>query len=366
MRVLLAVLLCACASSSGPAPPATPRPQEGQPLEEWLLQQMDRDPTVRDRLDEVLQPLARRIVFDRRRREVRLLPRDLPEDSLLRYSANAQKDAAGELAGDGEDLALYLSSGGAYNVVTLSPGLSGHFDVTREVLGEAEKPWSFSQEAAAVVADAARDPDFFAWGQPEAHAQTANQPGGSALHRPEVSEGCFRRWVLRRLLLAEASGRGGDLRMGLYHLGWALHAVQDLAPHRGMSNAEHAYLSGKGQDPDADPASVERARALTRVFLKDVAAPVLGRVYQALRGAQGVGRVRYPELTGQRGFVRDLTLAEYRAYKALGPRFLPAHHRTWYEGDAWSPVMDVLGEVARARKEPPADGCLADVPAGGR
>jgi hypothetical protein len=63
----------------------------------------------------------------------------------------------------------------------------------------------------------------------------------------------------------ETDGRRGE---ALYRLGFSLHAIQDLAAHKGMTNVEHSFRDRRSEtNPDFDAVSYATAQQWTDEFL---------------------------------------------------------------------------------------------------
>lgn len=150
----------------------------------------------------------------------------------------------------------------------------GHSGVTSRALLSMKasngKPL-FSARAMAIVIDASQDPDLFDWDTPAAHAQTQAaadaMPANSALAQEEFV-GWVRIYVRKA---ADACRRSNDdgVREALYWLGYATHAVEDLAPHLGRTNPEHAYNADvENFNPDAQPLAIRLAEDIAGRFLK--------------------------------------------------------------------------------------------------
>ena len=116
-------------------------------------------------------------------------------------------------------------------------GLKGHFEITDEVLKSQGR--DFGPRTRFLVADASQDPDFYDWSDPAAHGQSKCGPDGA------LESGDFRAnqkaWIQKHLGRFKTEVSAGNPQLGLYFLGYALHSIQDLVFHAGMSNAEHSY-----------------------------------------------------------------------------------------------------------------------------
>lgn len=265
------------------------------------------------------------------------LPRDVPADS-------EQALVLRELRREVE--VPYLSSGGWINILTLNWFLPGHSDITKAIL---EKDFSFRLIAQLIAGDAAQDPDFYDWKRDAAHAQTGAEADGRARDRAAAFAD-FVKWVSDLLKTVKAECAQGRTQYALYWLGYALHAVQDLAAHNGRTFFEHAWNSycdnpdcdstgrrPKDGDPDEDPASIERARQYTREFLKLTKDLVGLSCWIAMKHYTG-DPVTTAEKTGSLDLRWDLTPASVRQYRQS--RFVFAARRA--DGDyvvRWIPSV---------------------------
>lgn len=118
---------------------------------------------------------------------------------------------------------------------------AAHFDLTFKAMRDS----GFSEEQARLAATAAQDVDDFEATHAAAHAQTPSAKGGALFEQPPAeARTAFIRWSQCQLKrLSDACTKPAEER--LYWLGYALHGVQDLAFHQGISNAEHAYRDAK-------------------------------------------------------------------------------------------------------------------------
>ena len=142
----------------------------------------------------------------------------------------------------------------------------GHLEITAEAL----RQFGFHRNAIDVAADASQDPDFYDWHTPPAHAQTRNDEEGRTIETPEQAQANCLRWIgrMKERLLAAADE---DVRSGLFFLGYVLHSIQDLAAHKGITNAQHSYLSklpGSQDDPDHKEENRQKAREYSNRFLE--------------------------------------------------------------------------------------------------
>ncbi|OGP80372.1 MAG: hypothetical protein A2V86_00600 [Deltaproteobacteria bacterium RBG_16_49_23] len=64
---------------------------------------------------------------------------------------------------------------------------------------------------------------------------------------------------------------GRNVLSGLFLLGYALHGIQDLATHKGITNAQHSYLSklfGREDDPDHTEENRAKAREYSKKYVE--------------------------------------------------------------------------------------------------
>lgn len=120
-------------------------------------------------------------------------------------------------------------------------GKAGHFEITSAALRA--PAIAASASSIAVMAAASRDPDFFEWTVPAAHAQTPNDSEGrlDALHA-RGAQSAFLEWIRQASRRVGRLCDEGNARGAAYAMGYALHAIQDLAFHEGITNAEHSFL----------------------------------------------------------------------------------------------------------------------------
>ena len=154
-----------------------------------------------------------------------------------------------------------LPSGGWLSRIT-GDWEPGHLEITGEVSGG----FGFHENAIDVLGDASQDPDFYDWYAPSAHAQTNNDERGRTTESREEAEKNYITWI-KQLTGRLVSVTNRDVRSGLFLLGYILHGVQDLATHKGITNAQHSYVSklfGRRDDPD----HIEENRAKAREYSK--------------------------------------------------------------------------------------------------
>jgi hypothetical protein len=158
-----------------------------------------------------------------------------------------------------------LPSGGWLSHIT-GDWEPGHLEITADLL----RQFGFHQNAIDVAADAAQDPDFYDWHTPCAHAQAGNDEEGRTIETPEQAQSNYLKWVggkMEKLI----SATDMDVRSGLFFLGYVLHSIQDLATHKGITNAQHSYVSkllGSQDDPDHIEENRQKAREYSNRFLE--------------------------------------------------------------------------------------------------
>lgn len=142
----------------------------------------------------------------------------------------------------------------------------GHLEITSEVL----KGFGFHENAIDIIGDASQDPDFYDWLTPCAHAQTENDEMGRTIESREEAERNYIHWIkglTERILKVTHQ----DNRSGLFLFGYVLHGIQDLATHKGITNAQHAYLSkifGREDDPDHIEENRIKAREYSKKYIE--------------------------------------------------------------------------------------------------
>lgn len=110
-------------------------------------------------------------------------------------------------------------------------------------------------------------PDASDWGTPAAHAQTPssadNLPTDTVQARAD-----FLNYLSEKRAEIQSALSGNDPGLALYRLGYVLHAIQALAVHQGITNAEHSYETyDLHVDPDKNPEGLELAKQCTGDFL---------------------------------------------------------------------------------------------------
>lgn len=160
-----------------------------------------------------------------------------------------------------------LPSGGWLSRIT-GDWEPGHLEITGDVL----RSFGFSENAIDVVGDASQDPDFYDWNTPYAHAQTNNDEEGRTAESQKEAQANYLSWI-KRLTERLLSITEKDVRSGLFMFGYILHGIQDLATHKGITNAQHSYLSklfGRKDDPDHIESNRLKARAYSKKFVQSL------------------------------------------------------------------------------------------------
>jgi len=220
---------------------------------------------------------------------------------------------------------------GAYRGVCLPwQKLRGHYEVTHTAALRAQVGGKrvFSNAAADLLADASQDPDLFAWEDMAAHAQTKSDKQG----RPEdqaVSQTAFLAFVEDKLAKASTACKANTVNLALYWLGFATHALEDLGPHLGRTNPEHAFNAFvEKRNPDEHPSGIALAQDLADKFLTRAVQGRLAPCAQGFRNYSG-GPLLLPAKLGL-GLTIDGTpaaLIRYRQSKDLFAK-LPQDDKT--------------------------------------
>ena len=214
----------------------------------------------------------------------------------------------------------HLGAGGWRGLCLPWNKLKGHSGVTLDAAVDTNL---FSPNAVRLLADAAQDPDLFAWEDMAAHAQTPTdaqaRPGD-----PKVAQAAFVTWVGRQIGASQAaclSGRADAVKRSLYWLGYATHGLEDLAAHRGRSNPEHAFNAyTENKSPDDKPGAERLARDMARTFLSRTVQGPLAPCAAAFASYNGA-TFDYAEKIDVLGLRRDLTIAALKTYKSSRTTF---------------------------------------------
>lgn len=228
----------------------------------------------------------------------------------------------------------------------------GHYEVTKHVAelhleANALRP---SGKAILVLADASQDPDFFDWDTPAAHGQTPTGTNSMPTVPASLGQTAWVTWIdayvdragadcTAAAAAAEGSaGRTEKTRTALYFLGYAVHAVEDVASHRGRTNPEHSYNAYAGNNPDEAPSSIKLAEDMAGTFLVKTLRGRLAHcapLFKSYEGAQVQHHEKGPLLA------KSLQLTPWKliAYKASALAFAPLNSDPqarvrWFGGDA--------------------------------
>ena len=245
-----------------------------------------------------------------------------------------------------------LPSGGFINLWLNT----GHYEVTQE----AAERFGFSSAAVDILRDAAQDPDFYEFTLPSAHAQSPDKvsfmPQGPEKEIVvQESMGAYKQWVLDIVDKIHRAMQKSDIRIALYWLGYTLHGIQDLGPHGGIPNPEHAALDSQGQSPDKDPNSVQLSRYYTHEFLRHIR-EVLGKdQFDLLRNWDGDGNLSKSEKTSLFGHGWDLSVKAAMEFRKGGEKWLnmtptPASVR-WPRERVFTEILESL-DVAVPQRRP--------------
>lgn len=209
------------------------------------------------------------------------------------------------------------------------PGFPGHYEVTRRVASALRtRGFVVTDACQELLSDASQDVDLFEWNEMAAHGQTADDKGLPS----QSADSAIKRW---RDWIEKYTKRAGDLcaapgdaehRDGLYLLGYSVHAIEDVASHRGRTNPEHAYNSLFESNPD----KVEGVDDLATEMATDVLAAALKRQGKGLRRLARHPAAARLSLSGEDGHVPFLVAGKPgRAprLRGLGPRFRAPRRR---------------------------------------
>ncbi len=196
-------------------------------------------------------------------------------------------------------------------------GSRGHSDATRlAALSVRQSGVRLSDAAITLLADAAQDADFFQWENMAAHGQTPDTEGLPMDAKTAREDSA--RWVGAHLARARELCEKPDetsVRHALYWTGYALHAIEDIASHRGRTNPEHSYnahqeFHNPDEHEDSFKLSVDMA---TQFLVRALHGPLkgCGTHFASYSG----GPVLYPEKVGALRLQRDFTPTTVSAYK---------------------------------------------------
>ncbi len=143
-------------------------------------------------------------------------------------------------------------------------GFVGHFEITYEILKK--KNTLFSEEFLRNISRAARLSDLLFFDDLAYHAQTKHDVS----YLPIEIEHCKKNSMQ---LLAKLTARAKEfyrilnIEEFIYVLGLALHLVQDISSHQGMTNPEHVFLDNIKKSPDLNEGFLELSKKLTIQYL---------------------------------------------------------------------------------------------------
>jgi len=231
----------------------------------------------------------------------------------------------------------------------------GHYEVTQE----AAERFGFSSAAVDILRDAAQDPDFYEFTLPSAHAQSPDKvafmpPGPARDKAIETGIDAYKRWVLNLFGKVRQAMLKNDTRDSIYWLGYVLHGLQDLGPHGGMPNPEHAALDSLNQSPDQDASSVQLSQYYTHEFLRHVR-EVLGEDnFDLLRNWDGDGNLSKSEKKSLFGHGWDLSIGAVIEFKKSGEKYLtmtpPPVSVRWPRERVFTEIIESLPDTNADRK----------------
>jgi hypothetical protein len=140
-----------------------------------------------------------------------------------------------------------------------------HIDSTYEIA----RKLGFGGCAALFLAEGNMDTDLRHWDDEPMHGMTSDPTTGKKSSDPKVAEKEWKDWIESNKDKAKDALKKKDCRAALYHLGLALHSVQDREAHKGMMNPEHAVLELKRKSPDNDSEAKKSAQKKSAELLKE-------------------------------------------------------------------------------------------------
>lgn len=243
----------------------------------------------------------------------------------------------------------YLGSGPLLRLGTGPREMDGHLGVTAQALQRVTTVYPpedprfdpqrvvsrgvYPRELRQLIQEASQDPDFYAWSIPAAHAQTpcdeagtgaAINPCGPGVDVADCSRREFLEWIREQARRTRAACERKDGRAALYWVGFTLHAVQDLASHRGRTNAEHAHASYVlvDADPDEAPSSQALALDMSERFLASVGERLGEMCAEAINQSRGDGAPQPASWkTRTAGLEWDFTPANLLQYRQAASRY---------------------------------------------
>jgi hypothetical protein len=199
----------------------------------------------------------------------------------------------------------------------------GHLEVTTEAL----KNKGFSEHAINIAADGSQDPDFYSWSVPASHAQTGNDAEGRTTESRNQSIDNYVALIKSRTERLFSIAQH-DTRSGLFLLGYILHGIQDLATHKGITNAQHSYISkllGTANDPDHDEANRNKSGEYSLKYLEFINQR-FATIYDSLLNYGGSGLPWDRLLPNEKDTILgvsgwDLSPAAYLDYNGLAEKY---------------------------------------------
>jgi hypothetical protein len=107
----------------------------------------------------------------------------------------------------------------------------------------------------------------------------------------------------------------------LFLLGYALHAVEDVAVHRGRTDAEHSCNIAIDRSPDEDKQAINHAVSLARDFLKELP-DQFGGDWSKLANYRGKNKLPKSDKERVLGSSWDISLPAYFEFTKMGQVFL--------------------------------------------
>ena len=185
---------------------------------------------------------------------------------------------------------------------------------------------NFSSTGIEILCDAAQDPDFYEFGTLAAHAQTPDEVDfcdSDTVTRNLIIEkaiGDYVDWVSIQFRRCTSALEKGAVRLSLYWLGYALHGVEDLAVHKGITNGEHASTS---ENPDFQAVDVALSFSYARRLLDTVYNALGQKRFDYLRNHSGGGLLTIFEKNQADIHPEGWDLNNrYGEYKAAGEKYI--------------------------------------------
>jgi|GEM_PF-383410 len=230
----------------------------------------------------------------------------------------------------------------------------GHYEVTQE----AAERFGFSSAAVDILRDAAQDPDFYEFTISSAHAQSpdvvAFMPPGPE-RDAAIQEGIdsYKRWALNIFGNACQAILQNKIREALYWLGYVLHGIQDLGPHGGIPNPEHAALDSQKMSPDEDSASIQLSRYYTQEFLRHIREVIGVSNFDLLRNWDGDGNLSKSEKKSLLVHGWDLSIEAVSEYKKSGKQYMatfpPPVSVRWPRERVFTEIIESLSSAPSER-----------------